>query len=121
MPGDAEAAGADKPDSGAVVTRDELSGVLEDMMGRMMTSLARSQQESINALRSDLTAQINTGAAAAAAAAQLPLPGQTAAAPAAATDLNAAFAAQRAAEARAAQALVARQALAAKLRADYEA
>ena len=37
MPGDAESAGADKPDSGAVVTRDELSGVLEDMMGRMMT------------------------------------------------------------------------------------
>ena len=121
MPDDAESAGADKPESSAFVTRDELSGVLEDMMGRMMTRLARSQQESLNALRSDLTAQINTGAAAAAAAVQRPLTGQAVAGPATSSDLNAAFAAQRAAEARAAQALVARQAVAAKLRADYEA
>ena len=50
MPGGADAEGDDNPETGAVVTRDELSGVLEDMMGRMMTSLARSQQESIAAL-----------------------------------------------------------------------
>ena len=107
MPGDAESAGADKPESGAGVTRSELSGMLEGMMGQMMTRLARSQQESLNALRSDLTAQINNGAAAAAAAAQRALTGQTAAGSATSADLNAAFAAQRAAEAKAAQDLVA--------------
>ena len=115
-----DAEGDDTPEAGAVVTRDELSGVLENMMGLMMTNLARSQQESIAALRSDLAAQISA-AVPAAASAQLPLPAQPGAAPAPAPDLNAAFAAQRAAEAKAAQALVAKQALAAKLRADYEA
>ena len=108
------------PEAGAVVTRDELSGVMENMMGLMMTNLARTQQESFAALRSDLAAQISA-AVPAAASAQLTPPAPPVAAPAPAPDLNAAFAAQRAAEAKAAQALVAKQALAAKLRSDYEA
>ena len=115
-----DAEGDDTPATGDVVTRDELSGVLENLMGRMMTDLVRTQQESIAALRSDLAAQISA-AVPAAASAKLSLPAQPGAAPAPAPDLNAAFAAQRAAEAKAAQALVAQQALAAKLRSDYEA
>ena len=109
------------PEAGAGVTRDELSGVMENMMGLMMTNLARSQKASIDALRSDLAAQISAVATPAAASAKPPLPVPPVAAPAPAPDLNAAFAAQRDAEAKAAQALVAKQALAAKLRADYEA
>ena len=121
MPRDTDAESGDEAGDGAVVTRDELTGALDDMMGRMMTNLARMQKESFDSLRSDFTAQINAGAVGAAVATTPPGPVHPGAALAATADPNAVFAAKRAAEARAAQALVTPQAVAAKLRADYEA
>ena len=121
MPNDGDAPGGDQPDGDAGVTRGELAGMLEGMMGAMMSRLAESQEASLSALRRDLTAQISEGAAAAASGGRPQTAARAAVVAATASDPNAAFAAQRAAEAKAAQDRVARQVLAAKLQAEYEA
>ena len=120
MPVDGDVSGDGQPDGSAGVSRDELSTMLEGMMGMMMTKLAASQDASLSAMRDELTARISEGAEAAASGGRNRTTTR-AAAVAATADPNAAFAAQRAVEAKAAQERVARQAVAVKLRAEYEA
>ena len=43
MPNDGDEPDADQPESNAGVTRGELAGMLEGMMGMMMSKLAESQ------------------------------------------------------------------------------